>query len=75
MQEMLQALACLEECTHCDEANTEEWLRIDASDPGCADSTNPEVAITDDGDSDELPDVQLTPSHTETCEMLKKCIL
>ena len=30
MRDMFQALACLEECTDCDEANVEEWLQIDA---------------------------------------------
>ena len=34
VREMLQVLGCLEECTDCDEANVEEWLQIDASDPG-----------------------------------------
>lgn len=67
VQEMLQALACLKECTDCDEANVEEWLWIDASDPGytiLSDDeivqrvTNPEIVETDVSDSDELHDVQ-----------------
>ena len=84
VREMLQALACLEECTDCDEANVEEWLRMDASDPGYAilsddeivqTVTNPETAETDDSDSDGLHDVEPIPSHAKACEMLKECIL
>ena len=83
MREMLQALGCLEECTDCDEANVEEWLQIDASDPGYAilsddeivqTVTNPETVETDDSDSDELHDDPI-PSHAKACEMLKECIL
>ena len=75
---MLQALACSEECTDCDEANVEEWLQIDASDTGHAilsddeivqSVTNPKIGETDD--SDELHGVQPIPSHAKACEMLK----
>ena len=84
VQEMLQALGCLEECTDCDETNVEEWLQIDASDPGYAilsddeilqTVTHPETVETDDSDSDELHDVEPIPSHAKACEMLKECIL
>ena len=84
VREMLQALGCLEECTDCDETNVEEWLRIDASDPGYAilsddeivqTVTNPETVDTDDSDLNELHDVEPTPSHAKACEMLKECIL
>ena len=83
MREMLQALACLEECTDCDEANVEEWLQIDAFDPDYAilsdekivqTVTNPETVDTDDSDLDELHDVEPIPSHAKACEMLKECI-
>lgn len=83
MREMLHALACLEECTDCDEANVEEGLRIDASDPGYAilsdeivqTVTSPKIVKTADSDSDELHDVQPIPSHAKACEMLKEGIL
>ena len=82
--EMLQALACLEKNTDYEEADVEEWLQIDASDPGYAilsddeivqRVTSPDTFETDDGDYDEPHDVQLIPSHAEACEMFKKCIL
>ena len=84
MREMLQALACLEECTDCDEANVEKWLQIDASDPGYINLsndeivqtvTNPKIVETADSDSDELHDLQPIPSHAKASEMLKECIL
>jgi hypothetical protein len=84
VQEVLQALDCLEKGTNCDPADVEEWLQIDASDPGYAILSDDEIVQTvsnlvivhtDDGDSDEVHVVQPIPSHAETCEILKKCIL
>ena len=82
--EMLQVLECLEKHTDCDETDVEEWLQMDASDPGytlLSDDeivqtvTSPNTAETDNGDCDEPHDVQLIPSHAEACEMFQKCIL
>ena len=40
---MLQALECLEENTDCDEADVEEWLQMDVSDPGYAILSDDEI--------------------------------